>query len=91
MGVSLRPGLVSTSPNLVSGFKSAHETAVHYAEKFTKSTGLYFLSAFAVSVLFATLTFSRVTRPVVFNIYVVFVGLILVCHIAFFVTRPKEV
>lgn len=91
MGVSLRPGLVSTSLNLISAFKSAHETAVNYVVKLTNSTGLYFLSAFTVSVLFATLTFSRVTRPAVFNIYVVFIGLILVCDIAFFVTRPKGV
>lgn len=77
---------LNTTPPLISRPRlrlraRANKTAVAYLGKLTKSTVLYYVSAFTVSVLFATLKFSTVNRPIVFDLCLLFLGVVVACHI----------
>jgi hypothetical protein len=77
---------LNTTPPVISGPRlrlraRADKSAVAYLGKLSKSTVVYYLGAFTVSVLFATLQFSTVNRPIVFNFCLLFLGLVFLCHI----------
>lgn len=72
------------------GLPVADKTAIAFLRKLTKSTVVYYLSAFTVSVLFATLKFSTVNRPIVFNVCSLFLGLVFVCHITYLADLKED-
>src|SRR5215469_3927713 len=59
-------------------------------EDLNSLTVLYYLSAFTVSVLFASIRYSNIARPHVFVIYLALTGLLLVYQIVCFRNQPKS-